>query len=236
MTFDTPSDSRPSLRTNAKLELPSISQVHSSRGPVDGSWYNPQYTPRPTVSSERLPALGQISQPEPSSASSSPRGGSFSGSSVYNGSNGSATSYTPSVTGQANGFKTPSPENTPQGYTRDSHGLNANQESPYPQQPGFNFGGDAYNNMNQIAPYGGDVHQPPHMATHHSQLSGPPSGLGHYAYHAQPLQPQYQPQQPYGSYSTYPSQQGHPVTSMGSTLIPQPQPLPLPGKSVDCEQ
>ncbi|TLD35361.1 apses-domain-containing protein [Venturia nashicola] len=211
------------------MELPSISQVHSSRGPVDGSWYNPQYAPRPTVSSERLPALGQISQPAPSSASSSPRGGSFSGSSVYTGSNGSATSYTPSVTGQANGYKTPSPEQTPSSYARDSHGLN---ESPYPQQPGYNFGGETpYNNMNSIAPYA-DVHQqPPHLAAHHSQMSGPPAGLGHYAYHQQPLQQAYQPQQqPYGSYS-YATQQGHPVTSMGSTLIPQSQPLPLPAMS-----
>ncbi|KAF2435977.1 hypothetical protein EJ08DRAFT_667400 [Tothia fuscella] len=214
-------DSRPTPTSNAKLELPSISQVHS-RGQVDASWYNPQFTPRPTVSSERLPA---IQQQGTSSASSSPRGGSLAGSSVYNGSASSATSYTPSVNGHPNGFKTPSPEATPQTYSRDNHGLSEHQESPYSHQPSFGFAGDSYNSMNQIAPYA-DVHQS-HMASHHAQSSGPPSGLGHYSYQPPLLQPgpqSYPSAQ--SSYSQYPyAQSGHPVSSsMSNNIMSQPLP------------
>jgi protein SOK2 len=137
------------------------------------------------------------------------------------------------VNGQANSFKTPSPESTPQSYSRENHGLSEHQESPYAQQPTYGYSTDSYSSMNQIAPYT-DVHQS-HMASHHAQSSGPPSGIGHYSAYQPPLLqpgPQSYPSAQ-TSYSQYPYQQSpHPVSSsMSNNLIPQPLPQ-LPGLSV----
>lgn len=210
------------------LELPSISQVHS-RGAIDEPWYNPQYAPRPN---ERLPALPHIqAHGSSSSSSSSPRGGSFSANSAVN----SASSHTSYSTAGHGGFKTPSPEQTPHSLGRDHH---AQDESPYSQQSahGYAYTPVSYSSMNQMQSYS-DVHHPHMSAPQHGQVSGPTSGLSHYAHYQQPqiLQP---------SPSSYPSQanyapngygygvqqspgSGHPVTSsMGSQLVSNSQTLP----------
>ena len=233
-----------STHHTAKLELPSISQVHS-RGPVDASWFQPHYTPRTTASGEALPALNQIQTQGPSSATSSPRGGSISNSSVYNGSLSSATSYTPSVNGQQGEFKTPSPQSTPYS-SRDQPGVNGHHDSPYGHQqhqaPGFGFGADSYPSMN-VAPYS-DVHQQ-HMATTHAQ---PPasSALPHYSgYQPAPImqsgpQPYPSPQSSYSQYPSYASMSAPPPghsSSISSSLVPSiPQSLPaLPSESYPPE-
>ncbi|KAF2001323.1 hypothetical protein P154DRAFT_575048 [Amniculicola lignicola CBS 123094] len=216
-----------------KLELPSISSVHA-RGPVD-TWYNSQYAPRPAPSSERLPALPQLQpQTSGSSTSSSPRGGSFSAGSIANGSVSSNTSYSSSTHGHA-GYKTPSPEQTPQALNRDGQPLNAQsqQGSPYGNQQSYGYPPEGYNSMNQMQTYP-EVH-PAHMsaATAHAPASGPPSNMSHYAYPQQPsiLQPgpQYAPAPagypaPYG-YNGVPSQLPA-SSSMNQSLVPQPIQLP----------
>ncbi|KAG9388772.1 KilA-N multi-domain protein [Pyrenophora tritici-repentis] len=211
------------------LELPSISSVHA-RGPVD-TWYQSHYTPKPTVSSERLPALPQIqSHQSASSNSSSPRGGSISSSSVGGGSIGSNTSYAASVHGQHTGYKTPSPEQTHQSLSRDAQPI---QSSPFGTQDGYGFVSNGYNSMNQMQSYA-DVHQP-HMATAtHAPASAPPTGLPHYSYPSQQppmMQPQHQYAQgppgypPYGYPGGVPSQ--IPATSsMNPTMVPSTLQLP----------
>ena len=221
-----------------KLELPSISSVHA-RGPVD-TWYNSHYAPRPAVSSERLPTLPQI-QPQlsGSSTSSSPRGSSFGTGSAGNSSASSNTSYSASVNGHTSGFKTPSPEQTPQALNRDGQPLNvqSQQSSPYGTQQGYGYSPEGYNSMNQMQSYA-DVH-PSHMsaATAHAPASAAPASLSHYSYPPQPsiLQPgpQYpsapQGYPPYGYANGLPSQVPA-SSSMNNALVPQP--IQLPGEFV----
>ena len=214
-----------------KLELPSISQVHS-RGFVDGPFNQPHYT----STNERYPALPQI-QPQASSSSdtSSPRGGSFSTSSAVNSNHSSNTSYSSSVHGghPHTGLKTPSPEQTPQ------NGFHP-QETPYGvNNHNYAYNPPSYNSMNHQQPYM-DVHQQPHISTQgHPVSSAPPTSLPHYSqYGPQPpiLQPgpgSYSGQSSYGNYAyngvSHPQSAGHPGSaSMSSQLIPQP--LSLPGE------
>ncbi|KAK8437603.1 apses transcription factor-like protein StuA [Phyllosticta citricarpa] len=218
-----------------KLELPSISQVHS-RGPVDSSWYSTQFQPRPTVSSERLPALPQIqSGANTSSNSSSPRGGSISSASAIHSSASSHTSYSSSINGGHSGFKTPSPEQTPQTLGRDPHSLNGHaHESPYTHQhhSGYSYGTDTYGSMNQMQSYP-DVNQQHMSATPtHATSTGPPSTMG---YTNSLVQGSYYPTS-YGNGLPTPSSSG-----MSSALIPAPLPLPAmssggPGGSVPGSQ
>lgn len=233
-----PVTSKPDPDNTEKLELPSISQVHS-RGPVDAPWYNTQFTPRPTVSSERLPALPQIqSGANPSSNSSSPRGGSISSASAINSSASSHTSYSSSVNGSHSGFKTPSPEQTPQTLGRDPHSLNGqSQESPFAQQhqqSGYGYATDSYANMNQMQSYA-DVQQHHMPNPGHATSSGPPSTIGHYASYQQP--PYLQPGptnsmvQGYSYQSSYGN--GMPPTPSTATMTNSlvPASLPLPGET-----
>lgn len=214
--------------------LPSISSVHP-RGPVD-PWYNSHY--KPAVSSERLPTLPQI-QPHASgsSTSSSPRGGSFSASSIDNGSASSITSYSTSVNGHTAGFKTPSPEQTPQSLNRNGQPLNvqSHQGSPYGTQQGYGYPSEGFNSMNQMQSYP-DVHQPQmSAATAHAPASAAPGALSHYSYPAQPsLLP---PGSQYGSAPAGYPQYGYnpngvntqlPVTSAISNAM-VPQSIQLPG-------
>lgn len=236
-TANPPSLLSPPAFNTVKLELPSISSVHA-RGPVE-SWYNSHYVPKPSVSSERLPALPQIQpQASGSSTSSSPRGGSFSAGSVGNGSASSNTSYSASVNGQTTGFKTPSPEQTPQTLSRDGQPLNvqSHQGSPYGNQQGYGYSQEGYNSMNQMQSYT-DVHQP-HMsaATAHAPASAAPSSLAHY--NTYPPQnsmiqpgPQYNPAPPgypqYGYANGVPSQLPA-SSSMSNAMVPQA--IQLPGE------
>ncbi|KAL1650492.1 hypothetical protein SLS61_005957 [Didymella pomorum] len=213
-----------------KLELPSISSVHA-RGPVD-TWNTSQYAPKTAAPIERLPQIQSYPAfPSGSSTNSSPRGDSISGGSVAS----SNTSYAASVHGQTSGFKTPSPEQTPQSLNHDRQPLHAQsqQGSPYGTQNSFGYPQPGYNSMNQMQSYA-DVH-PPHMsaATAHAPASGPPTGLSHYAYPQQPSMLQPGPQ--YGSappgYPSYGYGNGVPSqlpasSSMNSAMVPSTIQLP----------
>lgn len=188
------------------------------------------------MSSERLPTLPQIHpQPSGSSTSSSPRGSSFSSNSVGNGSASSNTSYAASVNGHTTGFKTPSPEQTPQVLHRDGQQVNVHsqQSSPYGNQQGYGYPPEGYNSMNQMQSYT-DVH-PSHMsaATAHAPASAAPSGLSHYAYPPQPSILQPGPQYgsaptgypPYGYANGVPSQLPA-SSSMSNNMVPPSIQLP----------
>ncbi|CAI6335432.1 unnamed protein product [Periconia digitata] len=217
------------------LALPSISSVHA-RGPVD-TWYNSNYAPKPSVSSERLPALPQIHPHATTSASSSPRGGSFSSSSVDHGSTSSNTSYSASVNGQATGFKTPSPEQHPQSLNRDGQAVHVSsqQTSPYGTQQGYGYSPDGYNSnsMNQMQSYA-DVHQPQmSAATAHAPATAAPGSLSHYSYPSQP--PLLPPGSQYASAPAAYPQYGYPngvpsqlpvSSSMSNAMVPQSLQLP----------
>lgn len=153
----------------------------------------------------------------------------------------SNTTYAASVNGQTGGFKTPSPEQTPQSLSRDGRPLNAQstQSSPYGTQDGYGFNPVGYNSMNQMQSYT-DVH-PSHMsAATHAPASAPPSGLSHYAYPQQSSMMQ-QPQHQYGPTPPGYPQYGYPngvpsqipaSSSMNNAMVPST--LQLPGKSRYC--
>lgn len=137
--------------------------------------------------------------------------------------------------GQTAGFKTPSPEQTPQSLNRDGQPLHAQsqQGSPYGTQNSFGYPQAGYNSMNQMQSYA-DVH-PPHMsaATAHAPASGPPTGLSHYSYPQQSSMLQPGPQ--YGSappgYPSYGYGNGVPSqlpasSSMNSSMVPSTIQLP----------
>ena len=156
---------------------------------------------------------------------------------MVGGSAGSQTSYAASINGQTSGFKTPSPEQTPQSLNRDPQSANAHsvQSSPFGTQDGYGFAPGGYNSMNQMQSYA-DVHQS-HMATAtHAPASAPPSGLSHYSYPQQQssmMQPQHQysqgpPGYPYGYPTGVPSQIPA-SSSMNPAMVPST--LQLPGES-----
>ena len=216
-----------------KLDLPSISQVHT-RGPSDVPYYNHHAAQRPLYVNDRLPPL-PLPQPQQaySSGTSSPRVGSLGslGSSILNGS--SQSSYT--TASSSNGPKTPSPTLPASGALPVSVA-----QTPYSStSPSgtYSYGHDSsYQNMNQPPQ---DMYYPQHMS---AGQPPPPqtvtsSGMGHYPQqHQQPplLQPgpaQYSPAPgPYNQYGyanglTSPQSAGHQVPgSMGGpgNVLPLP--------------
>lgn len=219
-----------------KLDLPSISQVHT-RGPSDVPYYNHHAAQRPLYVNERLPPL-PLPQPQQaySSGTSSPRVGSLgslgSASSILNGS--SQSSYT--TASSSNGPKTPSPT------LPANSGLSVSiAQTPYsttsPSGANYSYNQDSpYQTMNHPPQ---DMYYPQHMS---AGQAPPPqtvtsSGMGHYPQqHQQPplLQPgpaQYSPAP--GGYNQYgyanglqsPQSAGHQVPgSMGGSgnVLPLP--------------
>lgn len=209
-----------------KLELPSISQVHTS-GPADIPWYNNHAAERPLLSGDKLPALSlptapqapsrtlysQQSQELPSSSSSSTRS-SLSGA---------------SAAVQEPRSPLPPPDLGTQGLDSE---YNIAQQGYYPSLTSLG-------SMNQTQPYM-DVHSHLSSAQPYTSQGATAGTMSHYPYHQQPpvLQPasSYGPA-PYPQYG-YPNgvtspPTGHPppASSMGGQMPAQL--LPLPGKS--CE-
>jgi len=249
--------SRPFPHNTEKLELPSISQVHT-RGPVDIPWYNSHYSQRSLLSGDRLPNL-HLPQSYTSSTSyglNSSRSGLSDSSSNGNGSHYPSSQTSPSSYPSANsgiGLKTPSPSPTSQNIAPQPHGLAEEQaeHSEYSSQP------QGIQPYTQVAePYNITMNQPPqYMDSHQSHLSAGQSyapqpttagGMSHY--------PQYQQQPPvlqtgpggyapppnsYGQYSytngvTSPQGGSHPVSSsMGPQMNAM---LPLPGTFLRFQQ
>ena len=245
-----PGHSRPFLNNTEKLELPSISQVHT-RGPVDVPWYNSHYSQRPILSGDRLPNLHlpQSYTSTPPYGSSSSRSGlsdsSLNGNGSHYPSSQTSTSSYPSANSGI-GLKTPSPSPTSQNIGAHSPGLPEDPvEHPvYSSQP---QGIQPYTQVTE--PYSIAMNQPQqYMDSHQSHMSAGQSyapqpttagGMSHY--------PQYQQQPPVlqtgpGGYAPPPSSYGqysysngvaspqggnHPVSSSISSQMNAM--LPLPG-------
>lgn len=202
-----------------------------TRGLNDASWY-PQ-----TSAVERLPAIQQ-SQTSFSSLSSSPRGGSF-GSSINACGPEATTSYASSVNGNyGSGLKTPSPEQLPSGYRRDSaHPELHAQKYVITPFTTFDQSSGTYVSMNQTQSYSDVGHGHMMNVPHTASSSAPPTAMTHYSNYQQP--------QPgphgYSGPAAYPSygqpngvaplhSTGHPTTTpMSAALVTQPQ-FPLPSE------
>ena len=243
--------SRPSPYNTGKLELPSISQVHT-RGPVDIPWYNSHYSQRSLLSGDRLPNL-HLPQSYTSSAAYGPtssRSGLSDSSSNGNGSHYPSSQTSTSSYPSANsgiGLKTPSPSPTSQNIAPQSQGLS---EDPA-EQPEYTTQTQGIQPYAQVAePYSVTMNQPqqymdshpPHMSAGQSYAPQPTTagGMSHY-----PQYPQQSsilqtgpsgyapPPSSYGySYTngvTSPNPGSHPVSSsMGGQMNPNGM-LPLPG-------
>lgn len=246
--------SRPFLANTEKLELPSISQVHT-RGPVDDPWFNSHHSSQRPFSGDRLPNLNLQSYTPTSSSSYSSSASYGTNSSrvglVDSGSGGhshypssqtssSSSSYSNLPTGI--GLRTPSPSPPTQGIVpQSSHGL-TEEASEYSHQN---------QNLSQYAPivdsYNTSMNQPQYLDSHQPHMSATQSyapqssTASHYPhYPSQPsvLQPgpgSYAPSQgTYGQYGypngvTSPQSGGQNVSSsMGQQM--NPGLLPLPGK------
>ncbi|KAJ5621240.1 hypothetical protein N7528_006023 [Penicillium herquei] len=204
-------------RETEKLELPSISQVHT-RGPADIPWYNHHAAERPLLSGDKLPALSlptatqapsRVYQDNPSSGTSSART-SLSGASAV---------QEP---------RSPPADLGAQGrLSLDSEYSIVPNEAYYPSPTSLG-------SMNQAQPYM-DVH---HMSSAQPYASqGATAGaMSHYPYHQQP--PVLQPASSYApaSYPQYgypngvtspPTGHPPPASSIAGGLPPQI--LPLPG-------
>ncbi|PYH76930.1 apses transcription factor StuA, partial [Aspergillus uvarum CBS 121591] len=227
-----------------KLELPSISQVHT-RGPVDIPWYNHHAAERPLLSGDKLPAL---SIPTASQAISgqSYRASYDDASAAALGSNN--TSARTSLSGSApGGSDTRSPPTSSTDLTTAANQGRVSLDGSAPQEYSLaqNQVSDSYyqnpapiSSMNQTQPYM-DVHSS-HLSSgqpyaSHAATAG---GIAHYPqYHQQPpvLQPAsttYGPASSYAQYA-YPggvtsSQPGlqPPTTSLSGQVPAQLLPLP----------
>lgn len=249
MPHSFPGHSRPILTNTGKLELPSISQVHT-RGPVDVPWFNPHYSQRPLFSGDRLPNL-HLPQSYASSASYGPNSSriglvdsSSSGhSSQYPSSQTSSSSYTTAQ--PAIGLRTPSPSPTSQTLASQAHGL---PDEPT-EQTDFSHQNPSISQYTPIAEsYSNTMNQPQYLDSHQPHMSAAQSyapqpttasSMPHYPhYQQQPsvLQPgpgNYAPSPgAYGQYGysngvTSPQSAGQPVSSsmgqqMNSGLLPLP--------------
>lgn len=241
--------SRPVLANTEKLELPSISQVHT-RGPIDVPWFNPHYSQRPLFSGDRLPNL-PLPQSYAASASYGPnssRAGIIEASpsapgNQYPSSQTSSSSYSNTQTGI--GLRTPSPSPTSQTIVSQAQGLpdEPTEHTDYSHQT---------SSISQYAPiaepYSNTMNQPQYIDSHQPHMSAAQSyapqpttagSMSHYPhYQQQPsvLQPgpgSYAPSpSTYGPYAytngvTSPQGGGQPVSSsmgpqMNSGLLPLP--------------
>ncbi|KAJ5777146.1 hypothetical protein N7520_000392 [Penicillium odoratum] len=201
-------------RETEKLELPSISQVHT-RGPADIPWYNHHAAERPLLSGDKLPALSLPTAPQASSRAY--QDASVSGSARTSLSGASAVQEP----------RSPPADLASQGrLSLDSEYSIVPSEAYYPSPTSLG-------SMNQAPPYM-DVH--PHMSSAQTYApQGATAGaMSHYPYHQQP--PVLQPVSSYGpSYPQYgypngvtspPTGHPPPPSSMGQMA---PQILPLPG-------
>ena len=241
--------SRPFSTNTEKLELPSISQVHTL-GPVDVPWYNHHSSQRPLLSGDRLPNF-HLPHTTPSNVSS----GANSSRIDPLDSSSSGSQYTPSQTRLSSypsassgvGLKTPSPSPTSHHLAPQNPGLpDPSQQLDYSaQNQSVHFTEPYSSAMNQSQQYL-DSNQA-HISSAQSYAPQPTtaSGMNHFSHY--PQQPQALQTGP-GSYAPSPSsfsQYGYPngVTSpqgggqpvsasLGSQM--NSQLLPLPGKSFYC--
>ncbi|GMF81596.1 unnamed protein product [Aspergillus oryzae] len=227
-----------------KLELPSISQVHT-RGPVDIPWYNHHAAERPLLSGDKLPALSLPTASQPPISGQSYRTSYEEASASHNASARTSLSGTAPV---INETRSPpqSADLAAGGQGRLSLDSSAPQEFSIPQNT---VGDSYYTNPTAI---GSMNHTQPYMDVHSSHLSSAQpyasqaataGGIAHYPqYHQQPpvLQPasttygpasSYQYAYPGGVTSSQPGPQP-PTTSVSSQVPAQLLPLPVTSHTV----
>ncbi|KAE8131387.1 apses transcription factor StuA [Aspergillus pseudotamarii] len=228
-----------------KLELPSISQVHT-RGPVDIPWYNHHAAERPLLSGDKLPALSLPTASQPPISGQSYRTSYEEASASQNASARTSLSGTAPLINEA---RSPpqSADLAAGGQGRLSLDSSAPQEYSIPQNT---VGDSYYPNPTAI---GSMNHTQPYMDVHSSHLSSAQpyasqaataGGIAHYPqYHQQPpvLQPASTTYGPASSYSQYAypggvtsSQPGPqpPTTSVSSQVPAQLLPLPVSSHTV----
>ncbi|KAJ5527944.1 hypothetical protein N7513_012103 [Penicillium frequentans] len=202
-------------RETEKLELPSISQVHT-RGPADIPWYNHHAAERPLLSGDKLPALSLPTAPQAPS-----RG--YQDTSV----SGSARTSLSEASAIHDPRSPPADLATQGRLSLDSEYSIVPNEAYYPSPTSLG-------SMNQAPPYM-DVHAHMSSAQSYQSQAATAGGMSHYPYHQQP--PVLQPVSSYGpSYPQYgyangvtspPTGHPPPASSMGGQMAPQI--LPLPG-------
>lgn len=212
-----PTSSQDSSRETEKLELPSISQVHT-RGPADIPWYNHHAAERPLLSGDKLPAL---SLPTATQAPSR---------SVYQEVPSSNTSSARTSLSEASAVQEPrSPPPSDLGTQGLDSEYNIAHQGYYPSPTSLG-------SMNHGQPYM-DVHPLLSSAQPYASQGATAGTMSHYPYHHQP--PVLQPASSYGpaSYPQYgypngvtspPTGHPPPASSMGGQMPAQL--LPLPGK------
>ncbi|PWY70411.1 cell pattern formation-associated protein stuA [Aspergillus heteromorphus CBS 117.55] len=232
---------RPLPPPTEKLELPSISQVHT-RGPVDIPWYNHHAAERPLLSGDKLPALSLPTASQAISGQSYRT--SYEDPSALGSNNTSARTSLSGVAPVVSEARSPPPSSadlTAGGQGRLSLDSSAPQEYSLQHTPvsdSYYQSQTPIGSMNQTQPYI-DVH-PAHLSSAQSYAShaATAGGIAHYPqYHQQPpvLQPASTTYGPASSYSQYAypggvtsSQAGPqpPTTSMSGGVAAQLLPLP----------
>lgn len=247
--------SRPLPFNTEKLELPSLSKVHT-RGAADVPWY-PHHLQRPLLSGDRLPEL-QLPQSYTSSSSFGLNSVRVGGADQPSGGDGNQYLATHAGCYSNNqtdiGLKTPSPSPTSSGAAHPGASLSDPEPSGYTQQ------------HSQIQPYPTPAEQyttamnhqqQQYMDSQQSQMSAGQSyapqsttagGLTHYPQYQQAQPPVLQPAPssyshspgPYGQHYSFgngmtsPHGTGQPVSaSMASHMNPGLPPLPSKYPHVD---
>ncbi|KAJ5939391.1 hypothetical protein N7466_002525 [Penicillium verhagenii] len=200
-------------RETEKLELPSISQVHT-RGPAEPPWYNQHAAERPLLSGDKLPAL---SLPTAQVSSRGYQDASVSGSART------------SLSGASAVHEPRSPPHT------DLHRLSLDSEYSIVPNEAYYPSPTSLGSMNQAPPYM-DVHSHMSSAQPYASQGATAGAMSHYPYHQQPpvLQPvsSYGPSYQYGypnGVTSPPTGHPPPPGTMGGQMAPQI--LPLPGVS-----
>ncbi|KAJ5088081.1 hypothetical protein N7456_011697 [Penicillium angulare] len=203
-------------RETEKLELPSISQVHT-RGPADIPWYNPHAAERPLLSGDKLPALSLPT------ATQNP-------SRVYQDASGSSSART-----SLSGVSAVQEPRSPQADLGAQGRLSLDSEYSIVPNEAYYPSPTSLGSMNQAPPYM-DVHSHMSSAQPYASQAATAGTMPHYPYHQQP--PVLQPASSYGpaSYPQYgyhhgvtSSPTGHPPPPSSITGQMPPQILPLPG-------
>ncbi|KAJ6124793.1 hypothetical protein N7471_012110 [Penicillium samsonianum] len=221
--------SKPFIRATEKLELPSISQVHT-RGPADIPWYNHHAAERPLLPGDKLPALSLPTATQGLSRTA------YHDPSVTNSTNSSARTSLSGASVPVNEPRSP-PSSADLSGTQGRLSLDSSA-TEYSLPPSVNEGyypsPTSLGSMNQTQQYM-DVHSHMSSAQSYAPQGATAGAMSHYQYHGQPpvmqpassYAPAAYPQYGYAPGVTSPPT-GHPPSSMGGQMPAQL--LPLPGK------
>ena len=211
-------------RETEKLELPSISQVHT-RGPADTPWYNHHAAERPLLSGDKLPALSLPTAPQAPTRTLT--------SQIYPDVPGSTTSS--ARTSLSGASTVQEPRSTPPPADLGQVRLPLDSEYAIAPTDGFYPSPTSLGSMNHSQPYM-DVHSHMSSAQPYASQAATAGTMSHYPYQHQPpvLQPATSyapasyPQYGYPNGVTSPPTAGHaPASSMGgqipAQLLPPPQ-------------